>query len=114
MAGLDIDAAGAAVTADETFAGEGGLDHAFQEAAETMGLAGGFFELVLHRVLERDDVAGVDDVLTTHRTLERTEDPPPDIWASNLIVGDMLIIAPDSAMIDSPRSSDTTARLNDG
>src|SRR5262245_43943344 len=40
--------------------------------------------------------------------------PPPDILASSLIVGDMLTIAPGSARTCSPRSSDTTARLNEG
>ena len=55
-----------------------------------------------------------EERLTADGALQCTEDPAPDIWASSLIVGDMLIIAPDSAMIDSPRSSDITARLNDG
>ena len=42
------------------------------------------------------------------------KNPPPDIAASSRIVGDMLTIAPDSVMICSPRSSETTARLKDG
>ena len=46
--------------------------------------------------------------------LTAPKNPPPDIAAWSRIVGDMLTIAPDSVMICSPRSSDTTARLNDG